>query len=91
MKFQNLLFFGLFGLALIVAVFAEVEEKVDVDEEKLDYAKGSLCGYCDYCKVCIFSYFIAHSVPQKCPINLLLLCDYRNENIRLLSLCNNST
>ncbi|XP_013390384.1 sarcoplasmic reticulum histidine-rich calcium-binding protein [Lingula anatina] len=27
-------------------------ENVKVDEEKLKYAKGSLCNYCDYCKFC---------------------------------------
>ena len=26
-------------------------EVVDVDEEKLHYAKGSVCGYCQYCEV----------------------------------------
>ena len=38
---------------------AEKEEEVAVDEEKLSYAKGSLCQYCDYCKV--KSYIIAQS------------------------------
>lgn len=27
------------------------EEKNKVHEETLTYAKGSVCGYCDYCKV----------------------------------------
>lgn len=27
------------------------EEHVEVDSEKLEYAKGSVCGYCTYCKV----------------------------------------
>lgn len=30
------------------------QEEVKVDSEKLEYAKGSICGYCDYCKVCVF-------------------------------------
>ena len=37
-----------------VAVFADGEEAEEVAEEeikKAEYAKGSLCGYCDYCKV----------------------------------------
>lgn len=35
-------------------------QNVQVDDKKLDYAKGSICSYCDYCKVwfslawCIF-------------------------------------
>ena len=36
------------------------EEDVKVDEEKLEWAKGSLCGYCEYCKV-TNSLIIAHS------------------------------
>ncbi|KAK2156485.1 hypothetical protein LSH36_212g03042 [Paralvinella palmiformis] len=28
------------------------ENLVEVDEEKLDYAKGSVCGYCQYCEFC---------------------------------------
>jgi len=27
------------------------QEEVKVDGEKLEYAKGSACGYCSYCKV----------------------------------------
>jgi len=32
-----------------VEEMAQREEKVD--DTKLEYAKGSLCKYCDYCKV----------------------------------------
>ncbi|XP_052769899.1 sarcoplasmic reticulum histidine-rich calcium-binding protein-like [Mya arenaria] len=28
------------------------QEEAKVDEEKLEYAKGSLCTYCDHCKFC---------------------------------------
>ena len=33
--------------------FATEDSKNDhkVDEEKIEYAKGSVCGYCSYCKV----------------------------------------
>ena len=34
------------------------DEDVKPDDEKLKYAKGSLCGYCDYCKVL---YYRPHS------------------------------
>ncbi len=41
----------------------------EVSEEQLTYAKGSMCGYCDYCKVCVsFSpslYFSLRSVTIK--------------------------
>ena len=50
------------SLALVCTVASEKEgakateegEEVKVDEEKLSYAKGSLCGYCDYCKVILY-------------------------------------
>lgn len=29
----------------------KADEEVKVDEEKLTYAKGSACKYCEYCKV----------------------------------------
>lgn len=48
-------------LVLIVFVFCSVfcenpeqkksEEEVKVDSKKLEYAKGSACQYCEYCKV----------------------------------------
>ncbi|XP_076099565.1 uncharacterized protein LOC143069021 [Mytilus galloprovincialis] len=28
------------------------KEDVKVDDEKVEYAKGSVCGYCSYCKFC---------------------------------------
>lgn len=27
------------------------EDHVEVDSSKIEYAKGSVCGYCSYCKV----------------------------------------
>ncbi|XP_061174261.1 sarcoplasmic reticulum histidine-rich calcium-binding protein-like [Saccostrea echinata] len=42
-------FLALFSLSLAVESSNE-EEKVD--QEKVDYAKGSVCGYCEYCKFC---------------------------------------
>lgn len=37
---------------------AEPAKEEKVDEQKLEYAKGSVCGYCDYCKVFIHSLYI---------------------------------
>ena len=37
-------------LSLHVA-HCEDKEKEEVDDEKLTYAKGSVCKYCDYCQV----------------------------------------
>ena len=31
---------------------AKDQEEVEVDETKVSYARGSVCGYCEYCKVC---------------------------------------
>ena len=42
------------AVCLVSAADEEVQEEAkveDVDPEKLDYAKGSLCGYCEYCAV----------------------------------------
>lgn len=30
------------------------DEKEKADPEKVEYAKGSVCGYCEYCKVPIY-------------------------------------
>ena len=30
-------------------------EDIEVDEKAVDYAKGSLCGYCRYCTVSLLS------------------------------------
>ena len=40
-------------LCALVAYSESTEDSKDagVDPEKLEYAKGSLCRYCDYCKV----------------------------------------
>jgi hypothetical protein len=54
MKVSVCIFFAFLSISLASkdANVKEMEqEKVDVDSEKLEYAKGSLCGYCDYCKV----------------------------------------
>ena len=57
---KSLLFSAIFVALMLLSFVAsegeeakaiEKEEDVKVDEEKLTYAKGSLCGYCDYCKV----------------------------------------
>ena len=43
---------GLFTLTLAeTETPSEEEENEEIDDEKLEYAKGSLCTYCDYCKV----------------------------------------
>ncbi|XP_062574132.1 sarcoplasmic reticulum histidine-rich calcium-binding protein-like [Saccostrea cucullata] len=42
-------FLALFSLSLAAESGSE-EEKVD--PVKVDYAKGSVCGYCEYCKFC---------------------------------------
>ena len=39
-------------------------DEAEVDPEKLDYAKGSVCGYCPYCKVStiIDTFFVSFPV-----------------------------
>ena len=57
LSFYSRLLVGLLAVCLFCLVTsdepkpAETEEEVNIEEEKLEYAKGSLCGYCDYCKV----------------------------------------
>ena len=62
----------------------EKEEDVKVDEEKLTYAKGSLCGYCDYCEVnillslincCEISVVFCSNIGSmvRCPVNYNIL------------------
>ena len=41
-----------FLISFLVTVKSQsVAENVDIDEEKLEYAKGSMCSYCNYCQV----------------------------------------
>ena len=67
---MRLEYFVVFCTVILTScVTGEVKETKDesapnVDEENLTYAKGSLCGYCDYCKVST-SLIIAH-VPHSC-------------------------
>ena len=48
--------------AAVVRATDEPAEEIHVDEKAIDYAKGSLCGYCRYCTVSIpsVSGIIAH-------------------------------
>jgi len=50
-----LLVFSLFAIYHVSAAKekkATEKEEVQVEPEKLEYAKGSVCGYCEYCKFC---------------------------------------
>ena len=58
MKSIKFVVFGALLFAFIgIALSEDTDEvksednDVEVDKEKLEYAKGSLCVYCDYCKV----------------------------------------
>lgn len=49
---QNFFISLLFCLFVIACCIADnPKEDVKVDDEKVEYAKGSVCGYCSYCKV----------------------------------------
>lgn len=39
------------GLCIFMTIAESSDEKEKVDPEKVEYAKGSVCGYCEYCKV----------------------------------------
>lgn len=58
-KLKIALIFACLAVCLVEETISEeLKEKADetVDETKLTYAKGSLCRYCDYCKVCFLYY-----------------------------------
>ena len=46
------------------------EDEVKVEDAKLEYAKGSLCQYCDYCKVNLLDFATTNSYS-----NVSALCD----------------
>lgn len=57
-KFSVILFTTIFIGLLVISFASNNEDKpeskdngVEVDQEKLEYTKGSLCNYCKYCKV----------------------------------------
>ena len=55
MKYSYLISFAIFSIIIAVAYSDKISDEQpgeDVKPEKLEYAKGSLCKYCDYCKVC---------------------------------------
>lgn len=51
MQTGQLLFLGLCILMTIASATESSDEKEKADPEKVEYAKGSVCGYCEYCKV----------------------------------------
>ncbi len=53
---RHVLFWTAVTAMVIFALECRAEDAVDgedveVDQEKVDYAKGSICGYCRYCQV----------------------------------------
>lgn len=54
MQTGQLLFLGLCILMTIASATESSDEKEKADPEKVEYAKGSVCGYCEYCKVPIY-------------------------------------
>lgn len=54
MQIGQLLFLGLCILMTIASATESSDEKEKADPEKVEYAKGSVCGYCEYCKVPIY-------------------------------------
>lgn len=54
MQTGQLLFLGLSLLMTIASATESSDEKEKADPEKVEYAKGSVCGYCEYCKVPIY-------------------------------------
>ena len=61
-SFKVIMIFAIASLLLIGFSYAsEPEEVEDIPEEKLEYAKNSVCGYCSYCKVIPFQIIFLNS------------------------------
>ena len=66
----DIMAFTKLNLVALLVVFAAVvyatdatdepAEEIQVDEKAIDYAKGSLCGYCRYCTVSISPVCVRH-------------------------------
>ena len=64
-----------FVCAIVVAKPDGATEDVEVDEKAVDYAKGSLCGYCRYCSVSVLSlvYYLLRTQSRKARIHAILI------------------
>ena len=60
--------------AIVVAKPDAATEDVEVDEKAVDYAKGSLCGYCRYCTVSLLSLvcYLLRTQSRKARIHAIL-------------------
>ena len=69
----------MFSLLAMTRGEAEKQDSDTVDQEKVDYAKGSVCQYCDYCKVRTLTH--SHVInTQKLNYVLSLMFNFRHQN-----------
>lgn len=86
MQIGQLLFLGLCILMTIASATESSDEKEKADPEKVEYAKGSVCGYCEYCKVPIYMQTSDRDLIFEYPHKHYIYRKARNEVVLLIFL-----
>lgn len=86
MQTGQLLFLGLCILMTIASATESSDEKEKADPEKVEYAKGSVCGYCEYCKVPIYMQTNDRDLIFEYPHKHYIYRKARNEVVLLIFL-----
>lgn len=69
---------------IIVSVIELSDEKEKVDLEKVEYVKGLVCGYCEYCKVFIYMWMNDRDLILEYIYKYYIYRKVRNEVILLI-------
>lgn len=69
---------------IIVSVIELSDEKEKVDLEKVEYVKGLVCGYCEYCKVFIYMWMNERDLIFEYLYKYYIYRKVRNEVVLLI-------
>lgn len=69
---------------IIVSVIELSDEKEKVDLEKVEYVKGLVCGYCEYCKVFIYMWMNDRDLILEYIYKYYIYRKVRNEVVLLI-------
>lgn len=69
---------------IIVSVIELSDEKEKVDLEKVEYVKGLVCGYCEYCKVFIYMWMNGRYLILEYIYKYYIYRKVRNEVVLLI-------
>lgn len=69
---------------IIVSVIELSDEKEKVDLEKVEYVKGLVCGYCEYCKVFIYMWMNGRDLILEYIYKYYIYRKVRNEVVLLI-------